>query len=258
MTRNNSQSSAARRWHRFFGAGSAVFVVFMVLSGLSLNHSHSLGLDQRHVSHPFLLGWYGLGEPENFHSFAVGSDWLSFAGSQLYLNGSTVANVSDGVGAVSNGGMLIAAGSKELILLDRAGNLIERQPWEPPGAGLIDSLGQLENGDVVVKSASQLWLADAELLKWRRSEGTNVRPSWSSPGTTPEALRQAIVEQYRGRGLSLERLLLDLHSGRIFGSAGVLIYDVLALAVGFLAISGLVFWLRSRRNGNRNGRRRER
>ena len=131
MARNNSQSSAARRWHRFFGAGTAVFVVFMVLSGLSLNHSHSMGLDQRHVSHPFVLGWYGLGEPENVHSFAVGSDWLSFAGSQLYLNGSTVASVSNGVGAVSNGGMLIAAGSEELLLLDRAGSLIERQPWGP-------------------------------------------------------------------------------------------------------------------------------
>ena len=91
-----------------------------------------------------------------------------------------------------NGSMLIAAGSEELLLLDRAGNLIERRPWDPHGAGLIDSLGQLESGVVVVKSAGQLWLADAELLNWRRSEGTSETPSWSSPGTTPEALRQAL------------------------------------------------------------------
>jgi len=257
MARNNSQSSVTRRWHRFFGAGSAVFVVFMVLSGLSLNHSHSMSLDQRHVSHPFLLGWYGLGEPENFRSFAVDSDWLSFAGSQLYLNGSAVASISDGIGVVRNGGLLIAASRDELLLLDRDGNLIERQPWGPPGAGRIDSIGQLENGAVVVKAAQQLWLADAEMLKWQLSEGFNTTLSWSSAGTVPKALRQAIVRQYRGNGLSLERILLDFHSGRIFGSAGVIIYDILALAVGFLAISGLVLWLRSRRNGNRNGRRKE-
>lgn len=257
MARNNSQSSVTRRWHRFFGAGSAVFVVFMVLSGLSLNHSHSMSLDQRHVSHPLLLGWYGLGEPENFRSFAVDSDWLSFAGSQLYLNGSAVASISDGIGVVRNGGLLIAASRDELLLLDRDGNLIERQPWGPPGAGRIDSIGQLENGAVVVKAAQQLWLADAEMLKWQLSEGFNTTLSWSSAGTVPKALRQAIVRQYRGNGLSLERILLDFHSGRIFGSAGVIIYDILALAVGFLAISGLVLWLRSRRNGNRNGRRKE-
>ena len=68
-------------------------------------------------------------------------------------------------------------------------------------------------------------------------------------------MRQAIVRHYRGNGMSLERILLDSHSGRIFGTAGVIIYDILALAVGFLAISGLVLWLRGRRNGNRNGRR---
>jgi hypothetical protein len=229
----------------------------MVLSGLLLNHSHSMGLDQRHVSQPFLLGWYGLGEPESFRSFAVGSDWLSFAGSQLYLNDGMVASISNGVGAVRNGDVLIAASKDELLLLDGAGNLIERQPWGPPGAGRIDSLGQLENGAVVVKAAQQLWLADAEILKWQRSEGFNSTPSWSSAGTAPETLRQAIIRQYRGNGLSLEQILLDFHSGRIFGSAGVIVYDILALAVGFLAISGLVLWLRSRRNGNRNGSRKE-
>ena len=113
MARNNSQASAVRRWHRFFGAGAAVFVAFMVLSGLSINHSHSLGLDRTQVSHPFLLSWYGLGEPENLLSYPVGSDWLSFAGSQLYLNDSVVASISDGVGAVRNGGVLIAASRDE-------------------------------------------------------------------------------------------------------------------------------------------------
>jgi hypothetical protein len=257
MARNNSKASAVRRWHRFFGAAAALFVAFMVLTGLSINHSHSLGLDRTQVSHPFLLGWYGLGEPENLRSYAVGSDWLSFAGSQLYLNDNAVASISDGVGAVSNGDLLIAAGRAEILLLDRAGNLIERQPWGPPGAGRIDALGQLENGAVVVRAARQLWLADAEILNWRQSEGLSVTPLWSSAGTTPGALRQAIVRQYRGNGLSLERILLDLHSGRIFGTAGVIIYDILALAVGFLAISGLVLWLRGRRNGNQNGKRKE-
>jgi len=44
-------------------------------------------------------------------------------------------------------------------------------------------------------------------------------------------------------------VLLDLHSGRIFGPVGVLVYDLLALTLGFLAISGLVLWFRGRRNG---------
>ena len=250
----SKRTSVTRRWHRFFGAGSAIFVVFLVVTGLLLNHSHSLTLDQKHVSNPLLLAWYGLGSPEKLKHFAVASNWLSFTGTRVYLNGSAVTNVAEGVGAVSSGSMFIAASGAELLLLDKAGNLVERQPWGPPGAGPIDALGQLENGVVVVRSGEQLWLADAEMLTWQLSDGPVNSPSWSFPGTAPDALRQAVIEQYRGHGLSLERMLLDIHSGRIFGTAGVIIYDLFALALGFLAISGLILWLRGRRNVRRNGR----
>jgi len=231
-----------------------VFIIFMVLSGLAINHSNGLGLDQRHVSQSFLLGWYGLEGPDQILSFSTGSDWVSFAGSQLYFNSSAISTVTDGVGAVSSGDMLVVAGGEELLLLDPGGGLIERIHWGSHGEGPIESIGLLADGSVVVKTSHQLWLADAQLLSWQQAEATTTTPVWSSPGSAPEALQQAITHQYRGNGLSLEHVLLDFHSGRIFGSIGVFVYDLLALAVGFLAISGLIFWLRGRRNGNGNGK----
>jgi len=248
MARNKRPSSPMRRLHRSFGAGAAIFVLFMVLSGLVINHSNDLGLDRQAVSQSFLLDWYGLGKPENIHSFAVGDDWLSFAGSQLYLNDKSVATLSGGVGAVSNGELLIAAGSDELLLLDLEGNLIERIPWAPSAAP-IESVGLHSNAAIAVKTDNKVWLADADLLKWRPVEEARPTPRWSLPESAPDELKQAITSSYRGEGLSLERLLLDLHSGRIFGSIGVLVYDLLALALGFLSVSGLVLWFRSRRNG---------
>lgn len=257
MASKKNQASTARRLHRSFGAGAAVFVIFMVLSGLIINHSNGLGLDQRHVSQSFLLSWYGLDGPEHIHSFKVDSDWISFAGSQLYLNGDSVSTLANGVGAVAGSGMLIAAGGEELLLLGRDGILIERIPWGSHGTGSIESIGQLENGLVVIKTNNRLWSADADLLNWQQVKDTITSPAWSHSEPAPEALRLAITQQYRGGGLSLEQLLLDLHSGRVFGSIGVLVYDLLALAIGFLAISGLLLWFRGRRNGNgkRNGKR---
>jgi len=255
MACKKSQNSLVRRLHRSLGAGTAVFIIFMVLSGLAINHSNGLGLDQRHVSQPLVLNWYGLGEPEHIRSFALGNDRLSFAGSQLYLNGNSIPGVSNGVGAVSAHNMLIVAGSEELLLLDPDGTLIERLPWGPPGAGPIESIGLIADSIVVVKSVGQLWLADADLLNWQPAEETITNATWAFSEPTPGALREAITRHYRGDGLSLEHVLLDLHSGRIFGSIGILVYDLLALAVAFLAISGLIFWLRGRRNGKQNGQR---
>jgi hypothetical protein len=249
MNRKKRRSSKARRLHRSLGASAAIFVLFMVLSGLAINHSNGLGLDQQHVSQSFLLDWYGLGKPKNIDSFAVGGDWLSFAGSQLYLNENPVATITGGVGAVSSGDLLIAAGSDELLLLDHDGNLIERLPWEPIGAAPIESIGLYDNTVVSVKSAGQLWLADTQLLNWRQTVDTTPDPPWAVSAPAPDGLQQAVTASYRGKGPSLERLLLDLHSGRIFGTIGVIVYDLLALALGFLSISGLILWFRNRRNG---------
>lgn len=254
MARKKSRVSAVRRLHRSLGAVAAIFIVFIVMSGLAINHSHDLGLDQRHVSQSSLLSWYGFNEPPDIQSFAVSDSWLSFAGSQLYLNDSHVATIANGVGAVRNADMLIAAGSEELLLLDHDGTLIERLPWYQPGAGPIDAIGLYEDTVVAVISANQLWMADEQMLGWRKAENAITDAVWSSPVITPPDLHRAITSQYRGDGLSMERLLLDFHSGRIFGPVGVLVYDLLALAVGFMAISGLVLWFRGRRNGNGNGK----
>ena len=252
MNRKKRHISTIRRLHRSLGAAAAIFILLMVLSGMVINHSNGLGLDQRHVSQPFLLGWYGLDAPEQIHSFAARDNWISFAGSQLFLDDSQISSVSNGVGAVFSNNMLIAASSDELLLLDTSGQLIERQPWSPPEAGPIESIGLLPDGTVVVKSTDQLWLADAELLGWQPAKETISKPIWSVSEPAPLPLIQTITQQYRGEGLSIERVLLDFHSGHIFGPIGVFVYDLLALAVGFLSISGLVLWVRGRRNGKRS------
>lgn len=252
MARKKTRVPPIRRLHRVVGAVVAVFIIFMVSSGMVINHSNGLGLDQRHVSQPLLLSWYGLGAPEHIHSFSAGGHWISFAGSQLFLDGNHISSISNGAGAVFSNNMLIAASSDELLLLDTSGQLIERQPWGPPEAGPIESIGLLPDGAVVVKSTGQLWLADAELLGWQPAEQTISNPTWSVSEPAPLPLILTITQQYRGEGLSVERVLLDFHSGHIFGSIGVFIYDLLALAVGFLSISGLVLWIRGRRSGKRS------
>jgi uncharacterized iron-regulated membrane protein len=62
---------------------------------------------------------------------------------------------------------------------------------------------------------------------------------------------EAISHAYRGSGLTLERILLDLHTGRLFGPAGVALINIASILLLVLIFSGIVLWIsRARANGS--------
>ncbi|HSM69567.1 MAG TPA: PepSY domain-containing protein [Xanthomonadales bacterium] len=251
MARKKLTRSLTRRQHRTIGITVSVFVLFMVISGLALNHTNALLLDQQKVTAPGLLDWYGLEAPEQVLDFAVHPQWLSFADSRWYLDGVPVADASDGIGAVAAGDWLLAADAGGLLILTRQGDVVERQPWSNEQRGRIEALGRAADGSVAVRTEENIWITDEELLDWSPGPDRRAAIRWARPANAPEAVRKAIVAAHRGQGISLERVLVDLHSGRFFGRWGVLIYDLFAFALAFLALGGLVLWFRGRRNGSR-------
>ena len=57
------------------------------------------------------------------------------------------------------------------------------------------------------------------------------------------------IEVLLAQGLSLERLLLDVHSGRIFGRYGPWVVDAAAIALLMLGLSGVWIYVRSIKQG---------
>ena len=248
-------ASIYRRWHRFFAVVGALFILFLTLTGGAINHSELLGLNQQSVERPWLLSWYGLREPTILESVALAGKMLTWAGNRLYLDGDEVATTSGvAVGAVATPKLLIAASSNTLLLLTPGGELVERLQVSQIIPGVVNAIGQSRSGRVVLESGSQLLQADQDLLDWQPLLEDRSKVQWSAAVPTPEDLRRRVIRNYQGPGLSLEQLILDLHSGRFFGRAGVIIYDLLALVLLTLALSGLVLWQRGRGNGRRNGR----
>lgn len=58
----------------------------------------------------------------------------------------------------------------------------------------------------------------------------------------PPEVPPEMAEQYRGKGVTLEKFLLDVHTGVILGLPGKFISDLAALALLFLSASGIYNW----------------
>lgn len=231
-------------WHRYFGVTAAVFVFILSVTGLLLSRTEQLVLDEHFVTQNWLLGLYQIGH-NPVTSYAIQDGLVSHSGENLYLNANLIASgVHDLLGAISLQHDMVIATRERLLLFNSEGELVDEistftgLPERPLGLALST------NGAPVLRGTQTHWLGSEDLLEWLPLH--TAAPVWSQPVHTPAATFTAITQHDRSQQIHWERVLLDLHSGRLFGAAGQWIMELAAVALIVLSLSGFWLWLKRR------------
>lgn len=231
-------------WHRRLGAIIAVVVIFLCISGIALNHTETFKLDQRHVQAGWLLDWYGIDAPTEAWAVQVNGTRILLLGDHLYADDKLIAAPYSALhGAASTGQLLVIAAGAEMLLLTPDLTLVERMTVSDGLPADIQAVGNDAENRVAVATPEGLWVADSQLLGWEPAADDKQITWLEAPVQTTEQL-EGIREHYRGRIMNWERVFLDIHSGRILGSAGPILMDLVALMLLGLAGSGLWLWSR--------------
>ncbi len=230
------------RWHRRLGLCSAIFLLLISVTGILLNHTSDLQLGSRTITQPSVLSFYGIRAPASL-SYPVGKQWLSTdASNSLYLDavpsGVCRGNVT-GVARLGVNWVLVAC-EQELLLLSEQGQLVERIDQDFGLPVPVSGVGYCNEG-VCLKAAQAVYPLDLNTLQWVPVESV---VDWSEPAPLPSYAQKELMAAQLGGALSWERLIQDLHSGRIFGSFGVWFFDFVAVMLIFLGVSGVWLWYR--------------
>jgi hypothetical protein len=257
MQANGGRRSRAwfRRGHRWLGSLLVAFVLILAISGIALNHASDLGLDNRHLQWSWLLNAYGIDVPEPAASFAVDGHRATLLGGHLYYDGAAVVQDAAALTGIAVLGPLVLIGAQaKAFVLTMEGEFVEAIDVGTELPAGIERVGK--TGDVaIVESAGRLFRSDAQMTAFAAWEGdTPHKVSWSESSRPEPDQLEALREAYRGEGLTVERVLLDLHSGRILPKVGPLLMDIVAICMVILSLSGLLLSLQ--RGRRENGRRR--
>ncbi len=237
-----------RKWHRTLGVSSAIFVVILTITGLALNHTERLKLDQRFVGSSIWMDLYNISLPKDPSSFATKNHQVTLLADRLYFNATELEEQADQLfGAVELAGTVIVAISGEILLLEQDGQLIEKLTGSEGVPAGMERIGLSSKNKLIVYAAHGEYSTDLDTLEWLESPSTSSNIKWSTESIINEPLKAKLAKAYRGKGLSLERVLLDLHSGRILGSWGVYLVDAAALLFLILAITGVWMWSKTRK-----------
>lgn len=235
-------------WHRYTGLLAALLVVVLALTGIALNHTEELQLDARFVRSAWVLDWYGIRAPETSTAYATPLAPVTLLGRQLYIGDQPLAGeYHQLIGAEAIQDMLITAVDDHLLLTGPEGELLaDLTALDGVPIGLR-RLGRDQEGRPVVAASTGYYRPDTDFIHWERLPSAAHDITWAQPQTLAPERRQALEHTFRGRVLPWERVLLDLHSGRVFGPYGIWVMDAAALLMLFLAASGVLIWLKRKR-----------
>ncbi len=242
MTRHKKKFPAFL-WHRRFGLLLVIFIMLLAITGIMLNHTDALKLSKTKINNSIVLSVYEINPKEAPISYKTEQHIFSQLDEQIYFDDKKLFNSKQQIRGVTNAGeIIILVLSRDVVLLSRDGELIDRYPLAQKTE--IEHVGMLNKKAIIKMMDQTMWQADEDIINWQAID--SIQMSWAPQTQLNEALKENLLEQYRGEGLPLERIVLDIHSGRILGNFGVYIMDGVAILMMFLSLSGLWMWWQRR------------
>lgn len=237
-----------RRWHARIGLTAVVFFLFLAGTGVTLNHATGLGLDARYVHARWLARWYGIGDDVPRLAFRSGRHDLIAANGRWLLDGRVSGEeLPQPIGLVDLPDMIVVATSTSLTLYAKDGVVIDRLGKSALPAVPVQAIGAGER-QIVLQTASGTF-ASRDALSWESTPRDGV--AWSAPSDLSAAERERYAELLEP-GISTERILLDLHSGRFAGRYGPLAMDLVAIFLAALSLSGAWLFLKRKHRRERH------
>jgi hypothetical protein len=191
----------------------------------------------------WVLQQYGVSLPA-MRTFPLATRSVTQVGdSRLFLDAREIAYCDGqllGVVALANDSLILC--ERELLAVNESGQLLERiQKLD----GLPQGLQRIGHNaeQAYLQSMDNIYRFDWRNLGFDKAGIDQASIKWSESAELPSMLHEQLLHQFAGNEINVERLLLDLHSGRFFGDVGVYVIDAAALLFCFLALSGLWVWI---------------
>ena len=205
-----------------------------------LNHTEDLKLDESIIESDLILNWYGINPQGSPVSYSAGGIWVSQWNHQLFFNGHNFFSHKEKLqGAVKLDNLIAIALENFVLLVDNHAEIIELMPTTTSYS--IIKIGTYKNKITLLDSANKTYISNIDFTTWKNFELSNA--GWATPINLSESQLATLKKEYRGQGMNLERVILDLHSGRLFNATwGIYIMDLSAILLMLLGISGLWVW----------------
>ena len=244
----------SRKLHKWIGVIITLPLLWITITGIILNHTVDWKLDQIKIESQWLKNHYGMaptGEPTGYIISANEASYqiIEWDG-VIYFNSSPIEAQLEGrlLGVLYKEGSTISIVTEYNVLqLDEKGNLIEKLDELSLPELPITAVAQ-QGTTLYLKNAEGWHTPDADWLEMTAIAKADA-PLASIALSTIEnqTVKDKLMQNWSRSELPASRVILDLHSGRFFGTIGKYLYDLVAICTILLSITGIALFFRKPR-----------
>ncbi|GKT12437.1 MAG: hypothetical protein ISEC1_P1415 [Thiomicrorhabdus sp.] len=236
--------SFARKLHRSIALFVAAGLLLLTLTGVLLNHSKALQLNDIKIQQPWLLQWYGLSPVEPTQSYQFKQNWLSQLDQQLYWNQIKIRLQGDIQQVAKFQSFIFVQLNNKVAFLTDNGEFVDyiQVPFNLESFNKATFISK--NQRLYLKVDQQIWQLNHDLTAFNTLNNpsadffNNTTLQINKPiRPLPNDLILQLIKQHPSK-LSLEKLLLELHNGYFLGSLGPWLLDLFALITMLSIITG--------------------
>jgi hypothetical protein len=236
----------SRPWHRVLGMIAVLPLIWVMLTGVMLNHTLDWKLDRIQLNHPWILSAYGMtptGEPVGL---TAGSHQIAEWDGQIFLDAKPLEVSGSLIGAVADGDGIAVVTSSAILRLDASGSIVELLDGASIPAAPLQAVAH-QDGKTLLRNADGWHEAGVDWLDFtERDEDAEFVEQMLSP-LENETARTRLRTAWTHGGLPASRVVLDLHAGKFLGAFSKYFYDVVAVCTLWLCLTGVILFVRKPR-----------
>lgn len=239
-----------RDWHRRAGLFAFLFMGWLGLSGILINQSPSWGYDTDRIYWSWVMWLYSLEPAPPATGYSAQGHWMAITPEGTVLDARPVIPpiklpLGMVAGPIDGQQLLFIADAQHVAVVTPDGTRYDelRAPILPLTSVRRIGFVAAQPGSVVVQDLDAFQSNDGG-NNWAPVDPAQVQ--WSAAVDLPAAERERLLPFSRPF-VTLEHILVDAHSGAIFGRGGVWVINTVGVAAIWLAISGVWMWWRTQR-----------
>ena len=229
------------------GFAFSLFILHLTVTGILLIYPKTFNIEETYISNFFILKKYNMDTYREVYGLNDIEDEVVIIKNNIYINSKFVDKFSDEIINI-----LYQKKKNKIIVLSKStigiyffenidGELEINDIISLENTKKIKYLGLNLSDDIVfLKNDNEYYnLDDNYLLKLVNVKDKNIK--WSNISKIDKKLAKYYLNIHQGKGVSLTRILTELHNGKFFGSIFTLILFFSSLSLIFLTLSSFIF-----------------